>query len=223
MKRILAALLAMLVCAGFAACAAEGTETDATCGHEPYEDLINALENKDYDAARKMIDELEGVAAAATVPAETAVPETSEAAAPVAQGENIIVDMELVSLDRQNLLDYFELREEYIFEDTVKCYQYFLLKEEYEKRLLGIEDVVIEISGFDATAYGELDQGDQLFFLSRYDMTTGELTFRKVHVTNNGEGHIALTKYDEKNHCFEEYLMDIAITEVSGRLVLKAE
>lgn len=224
MKKMTALLLTMVLCFALASCAAEPEQPEVYCGHEQYQPLLEALEQKDYEMARKLIDQMEGIGEAA--PEETPARETESAGtqpSAVAAGNPVVADLEQVSLDRQNLLDYFDLQEEYIFEDTVKCYQHFLLKEEYRKRLLEASEVTIEISGFDATAYGELDEGDQLFFLSRYEMTTGELTYRNVHITNNGEGHIVLTEYDEKNRCFEGYLMDIAITEVSGQLVLKGE
>lgn len=222
MKKVFMLLLAAFMIVSLTACGTETASQEASCGHEGYEMLLEALDKKDYDAARKIINELESPKDSAPAEleiSETKPTETESLAASV--GNDVVVDMDLVTLDRHNLLDYFELREDYIFEDTVKCYQYFLLKEEYEKRLLDIADLTIEISGFDATAYGELDHGDQLFFPARYEMTTGELTYRNVHVTKNGEGHIALTEYDEKNRCFEEYLMDIAITEVTGKLVLE--
>jgi len=222
MKKFFALLLTMILVLSLAACGAEEAQPEATCGHEQYQQLLDALDAKDYEMARKLIDGMEGITRPAMSETEETEPAETESSV-TSVGSDVAVDMELVTLDRHNLLDYFELHEDYIFEDTVKCYQYFLLKEEYQKRLLDISDVTIEISGFDGTAYGELDDADQLFFLSRYEMTTGELTFRNVHVTKNGEGHIGLSEYDEKNRCFEEYLMDIAITEVTGKLILEAE
>ena len=42
-----------------------------------------------------------------------------------------------------------------------------------------------------------------------------------VEIGNNGEGFLSLSRYS--NGCFMNYMMDIAITEVSGSLTLKAE
>ena len=72
-------------------------------------------------------------------------------------------------------------------------------------------------------AYGELDHGDQLFFADRYDQITGELEYLKTEITKNGEGYLSVGVYDTKKGCFDDYLMDIAITEVTGKLVLSEE
>lgn len=216
MKKLFILLLA--VCLVLVGCGA-APAAEVSCGHEAYQVLIDALEQKDYDAARAIIDAMEGKAE----PIETAAHETAapETVAPAVQAA--VEELETVELTRQNLLDYFELKEEYIFEDTVQCYQHFLLREEYKKRLVDIRDVTVEISCFDATAYGELDRGDQLFFPGSYEMTTGELEHKSVAITNLGEGFIALSEYDAKGGCFSGYQMDIAITDVSGTLVLSEQ
>lgn len=220
MKKIFAALLTLSLCCALMACGYEAAETEETCGHEQYLELIAALEEKNYDAVRALIDDMEGKAK--TVPMETAVQETvqTETTAPTPQAYSDVVEVELT---RQNLLDYFELREDYIFEGTVRCYQNFQLREEYKKRLVDILGATVEISYFAAKAYGELDHGDQLFFADRYDQITGELEYLKTEITKNGEGYLSVGVYDTKKGCFDDYLMDIAITEVTGKLVLSEE
>jgi len=210
-------VLIAALCLGLMGCQAENSKEPAACGHEKYLPLIDSLEAEDYAAARRIIDALEGDAGTPTE--ATAGEETASVTQPAQLTE--VPDGQLIELDIRNFTDYFEIREDLIFENPVHCYQSIQLREEYKDRLSDIQNVSVEISFFDARAYGELDYEDQLFFPEYYDMLTGELAFRRVEIGNNGEGFLTLATYTKG--CFHDYMMDIAITDVSGTLVLKAE
>ena len=214
-KWIVSVLIAA-VCLGLVGCQTEKTEGPAACGHEKYLALIDSLEAGDYVSARRMIDAMEGDM--------TAEPESLDVedmatiiTQPIQQTE--APNGAVVELDIRNFTDYFEIREDLIFESPVMCYQSIQLREAY--RGASIQNVNVEVSFFDSHAYGELDQDDQLFFPEHYQMVTGELALKNVEIGNNGEGFLSLSRYS--NGCFMNYMMDIAITEVSGSLTLKAE
>lgn len=228
MRKILVLFWVVVLCGIFVACGSEPVETKNTCGHEDYFDLIEKLENEDYDAARAIIDRMEG--STSTVPDDNAKPDpetkpsqdVSSATQPN-QTQTIEDHVTCIELDRKNLLDYFELREDYIFEDTVKCYQSLQLREEYKSRLVDIRDISVEISGFEAEVFGEMDYGDQLFFPDHYTMKTGELEFYRFDLTNRGEGYISLSEYNAFKGSFDDYMVDIAISEANGTLILADE
>lgn len=213
--RCLVYLITVMLCMGFVGCSAEKQDLSAACGHEKYIDLIDRLEAEDFAGAHRIIDAMEDDIAAVTE--MTAEDEPISATHPIQQTE--APNGAVVELDIRNFTDYFEIREDLIFESPVMCYQSIQLREAY--RGASIQDVNVEVSFFDSHAYGELDQDDQLFFPEHYQMVTGELALKNVEIGNNGEGFLSLSRYS--NGCFMNYMMDIAITEVSGSLTLKAE
>ena len=192
-----------------------------TCGHEEYLDLIEKLEQKDYASARAMIDSMEHKTAIPST--EGTEGETEAATIPLITQPEVDTNVMEIELDYRNLLDYFEIQEDYIFESSVICHQSIRLREEYESRLVDIRNVTVQVSFFDAQVYGEVDHGDQLFFSDYYTMTTGELEFQTVDVDRNGEAFLSQTTYDTKARCFDSYMMDIAISEASGTLILAEE
>lgn len=218
MKKHVTLLCTVLMSLFLAACASESESQTVSCGHEQYVHLIQCLEASDFDGARRIIDSMEGDVSSATQSTEAQeVP--CVVTQPFLQTEEL--DGQLIELDIRNFMDYFEIREDLIFENPVHCYQNIQLREEYKDRLSDIQNVSVEISFFDARAYGELDYEDQLFFPEYYDMVTGELALRRVEISGNGEGFLTLASYTKG--CFHDYMMDIAITDVSGTLVLKAD
>lgn len=64
MKRMIAAMLTLILCFAAAGCGKN------ECGHEQYEEILNALDNQDYAAAKSAIDALEVPVAQAPTPTE---------------------------------------------------------------------------------------------------------------------------------------------------------
>lgn len=234
MKKLISLLTALACVFLLAACAPQSpSETPArnetqprerlqpSCGHEAYLELIGLLEKQDFNAARDMIDKLETDAMRQhmeTIPEGQSGKETTP---PATVDPGKYPDAVIVELDRHNLLMYFDLRDDYIFEDQITCYQNLQLKPEYADRLLELQGVTVEISYFDAAMFGEPDRQDQLFYTDSYQMTTGELVIREIDITANGEGYIMLGSYDARKGCIDTYAVDIAIREATGALILE--
>ena len=206
--------LVMLLCA----CGnSEGTEvTQPTQGK--YQPLIDRLEAGDYDAARAMIDAMDGkkeellpteTEGAEALPAET-VRQTEAAVISVPDGNR-------VELTKENVKEYFEVTENF-FRGPKPGFEVGLaLKEEYAGKLAAVEDAAVKVSFLTAEAHGTVDASGE--FQGAGYVITGEGNPTWVEISDGGLGSLANGSYAEKKGYFPEYPVDVVLTDGRGVLI----
>ena len=195
------------------------------CGHEAYSDLIARLEAKDYEAARSIIDILEGrELAAETASPETQLPVQAETVQTPAVPDSVITaDMEIVELTEYTVRDYFTFEEQFFISDKSGCMQYITLKEEYRDRLIAVEEAKVEVNYLLCEAHGKINLKAETFRSEYFDVTSRERVSKTLELDSNGMGWISQMLYFSRRGYFPDFAMDVEIRSGSGKLILAAE
>lgn len=225
MKKKLSICVIVAVMLLLCACGQAQQPEANSCGHEAYSDLIARLEAKDYDAARSIIDILEGQEnSAETASPETQLPVQAETAQPPAQTDSVITaDMEIVELTEYNVRDYFTFEEQFFISDKSGCMQYITLKEEYRDRLVAVEEAKVEVSYLLCEAHGKINLEAETFRSEYFDVISRERTSKILELDSNGMGWISQMLYFSRRGYFPDFAMDVEIKSGSGKLILTAE
>lgn len=223
-KRLSICLVITLLCT-LCACGTAKQPEEPSCGHEPYSDLIARLEAKDFDGARSIIDILEGRETPVATEPEAA-PEIitivpMESVPPVTQSPSVDAgNCEVVELTKYNVKEYFEFRETYYISAQSQCQQYIALKEEYQNRLIALEDVKLDVAYLLCEAHGEADLASEQFRSEYFEITSQETEVRTLKPDSDGIFWINQMLYFKKGY-FPDFAMDVEITSGSGKLILQ--
>lgn len=223
MKNALCFCLVFAVVCSFCGCGNEQKTEEIQTSYGIYSDLIDRLEAGEYEAARRMIYEMEGI-----IPTEAILPTKeqdppaaqTEAPKPVFETENTLpAEYETVELNRYNVNDYFELREQYFVAELSRYVQYITLKEEYRDRLVSAENVKLELTYLVTDAYGSIDQKAERFDVDYFDITSGTAEQKIISVQDCSRETVFQSEYSAKRGCFRDFPMDTEIVFASGSLI----
>jgi len=188
-----------------------------------YQDLIKKLDAGDYDGARALIDEMEGIpsgeSAPQTQPTETEgveqPPQVQPQTAPPSEGT-------VIQLTAENAWEYFEVTVNFFNGDEKSFHQAIALKPEYRSRVVRLEDVALEVTYLLSNAYGSVDDRNGEFSAERFEVISDEMTM-EVTIDNSNTGYLSNGTYVTKKGYFPNFAIETQIVSGSGRLILTDE
>ena len=211
-------VLVMLLCACGGKEAAEVTHPT----EGKYQMLIDKLEAGEYDAARAMIDAMEGNSPkeppVETAPVQTEPPSVQAQPQAVQNQEGTVIE-----LTKENAKDYFEATVNFFNGDEKSFHQAIALKEEYRFREIRLEDVTLEVSYLMCNAYGSVNNQNGEFYADSFEILSSEKQTVKVPIDNSKTGYLSNGTYVKGKGYFPNYVIEPEIVSGSGRLILMDE
>lgn len=223
MKRIISLTCSAVLMLSLFGCGAqrETPETQPVAGK--FQQIIEKLDAGDYDGARALIDEMEGIpsgeSAPQTQPTETEgeeqPPQVQPQTAPPSEGT-------VIQLTAENAWEYFEATVNFFNGDEKSFHQAIALKPEYRSRVVRLEDVALEVTYLLSNAYGSVDERNGEFSAERFEVISDEMTM-EVTIDNSNTGYLSNGTYVAKKGYFPNFAIETQIVSGSGRLILTDE